>query len=100
MFLLLVLIAAAALMVLVALLWERLLLSRLIKDPVALKLTAAGAAWITCGVSTGYLIGGNGFAWPAPAFLLIPAGAVAAVGYRLGLQGRLNEPARLERTFE
>lgn len=86
---------------LLSVLWEWALFKRVMDDPVAGKLSSVMAAWITAGILGG-LGGANGgpFYWAAFAVYLVPAGVVAAFGYRRGLQIREEVEAEHEGTVE
>jgi hypothetical protein len=77
---------------LLSVLWERLLFSKIYDDPVKGKLSSVVAAWLTCGTLAGFgMADGGPFAWYAFVIYLLPALLLAVLGYRRGI--RLREEA-------
>jgi len=81
------LIGGAILLLVLTIVWDKLLFARFRGDPVLGKLGATGAAWVTCTLllAWGGRAAGASFARAAlvaAIALLLPAVAVAVVGYR------------------
>ncbi len=74
---------------LLAIVWEKLLFSRVYDDPVKGKLSSVLAGWVSASIFGGFgLANGGPFDWSAFSDYFLPALLIAFLGYRRGLKIR------------
>ena len=99
------LIGGAILLLVLTTVWDKLVFATLRGDPVLRKLDAVAAAWVTCTLLLAWGGRAAGASFPRAALLaaialLLPAMAVAMVGYRDGKAQRARPGPEVASVFD